>query len=74
MTTMQLDEIRVMDTPEIVANAIIEADSAGVELDDVLQHIRTEAGVASYLLDKMRLANYDRLDYWHSNFIIVGII
>lgn len=74
MTTMQLEEIRIMSWPEIVANAMIEASSAGVEFDDVLPHIKTVQGTAAYVLDKMKLAKYSRLEYWQSNFIIVGIL
>lgn len=76
MTTMQLEEIRIMSLPEIVGNAIIEADSMGVALP--MTPKSTVMDVVCMVLDGLECSKHPdaghKHAYWLSNFIIVGLL
>ena len=74
MTVETFDEVRVKSIPEILADALLDAQDCGVEFGDELKHIRTPAGIARFVLANLKDINPTRKDYWYSNFVIVGIL
>lgn len=72
MTVETFDEVRVKNHPEIVADAMLEADALGGDVSG-LWFCSLDV-VCEVVLSVLATVSEERRDYWYSNFVIVGLI
>jgi hypothetical protein len=73
LTVQTFEEVRAVSIPEILANAILDADERGVFLP--LSKETTNSQIVQYILHGLcYVGHMDRYHYWKSNFIVTGLL